>query len=72
MKDMHTQGLAYTYIVLCADGTLYTGWTNRLEERIRCHNAGKGRNIPGPGFRYVWYITRFSTQNRKLCSGSMP
>lgn len=42
MKDMHTQGLAYTYIVLCADGTLYTGWTNRLEERIQCHNAGKG------------------------------
>ncbi|MBR1866877.1 MAG: GIY-YIG nuclease family protein [Lachnospiraceae bacterium] len=33
---------AYTYIVQCRDGTLYTGWTNRLEERLRCHNAGRG------------------------------
>ena len=32
----------YTYIVQCADGTLYTGWTNCLEKRIACHNAGKG------------------------------
>lgn len=37
MKDT-----AYTYIVECADGTLYTGWTNQLEERIKCHNEGKG------------------------------
>ena len=32
----------YTYIVKCADGTLYTGWTNHLEERIQTHNSGKG------------------------------
>ena len=32
----------FTYIVRCADGTLYTGWTNHLEERIRTHNQGKG------------------------------
>lgn len=32
----------YTYIVECKDGTLYTGWTNNLEKRIRDHNAGKG------------------------------
>ena len=30
------------YIVRCADGTLYTGWTNNLDERIAAHNAGKG------------------------------
>ncbi|MCM1158284.1 MAG: GIY-YIG nuclease family protein [Clostridium sp.] len=33
---------AYTYIVECRDKTLYTGWTNRLEERLACHNQGKG------------------------------
>ncbi|MDD6069381.1 MAG: GIY-YIG nuclease family protein [Clostridiales bacterium] len=33
---------AYTYIVECGDGTFYTGWTNQLEERMRCHNQGKG------------------------------
>lgn len=32
----------YTYIVRCADGTLYTGWTNDLKKRIKAHNAGKG------------------------------
>ncbi len=32
----------YIYIVECADKTLYTGWTNHLDERIAAHNAGKG------------------------------
>ena len=32
----------YTYILRCADGTLYTGWTNDLEKRIRAHNSGEG------------------------------
>ncbi|MBQ7371352.1 MAG: GIY-YIG nuclease family protein [Blautia sp.] len=31
----------YTYIVRCADGTLYTGWTNCLEKRLKAHNSGK-------------------------------
>jgi putative endonuclease len=32
----------YTYMVRCSDGTLYTGWTKDLEERLKTHNAGKG------------------------------
>lgn len=32
----------YTYIVECADGSLYCGWTNDLDKRIKDHNAGKG------------------------------
>lgn len=32
----------YTYIVKCRDGSLYTGWTNDLEKRVRAHNSGKG------------------------------
>ncbi|MFA6807708.1 MAG: GIY-YIG nuclease family protein [Eubacteriales bacterium] len=32
----------YVYIVECSDGTLYTGWTVNLEERIKKHNSGKG------------------------------
>jgi putative endonuclease len=34
--------LNYVYIVRCADGTLYTGWTNNLDERIKTHNDGAG------------------------------
>ena len=33
---------AFTYMLVCADGTLYTGWTNDLEKRLAAHNAGKG------------------------------
>ena len=32
----------YTYILSCSDGTLYTGWTNDLEKRLKAHNKGKG------------------------------
>ena len=32
----------YTYLVKCADGTLYCGWTNCLEKRLEAHNSGKG------------------------------
>ena len=32
----------YVYIVECADGTLYTGWTTHLEQRLSRHNAGAG------------------------------
>ena len=31
----------YTYIVRCADGTLYTGWTTDLEKRLHAHNHTK-------------------------------
>ena len=33
---------AYTYILRCADGTLYTGWTTDLDRRLTAHNAGTG------------------------------
>lgn len=32
----------YTYILECNDKTLYTGWTNNLEKRLKAHNDGKG------------------------------
>ena len=31
----------YTYMVKCADGTLYPGWTNCLEKRLKAHNGGR-------------------------------
>ena len=32
----------YVYILECADGTFYTGWTNNLQNRLNKHNSGKG------------------------------
>lgn len=32
----------YCYIVECADGTYYTGWTTDPERRLKTHNAGRG------------------------------
>lgn len=32
----------FIYILKCNDGSLYTGWTNDLERRVKAHNAGKG------------------------------
>ena len=32
----------YVYILQCFDNSLYTGFTNDLEKRVRVHNSGKG------------------------------
>ena len=32
----------YVYILLCNDGSFYTGFTKNLDERTRLHANGKG------------------------------
>ena len=32
----------FFYVLQCADGSYYAGYTNDLEKRIDAHNAGKG------------------------------
>ena len=52
----------YTYMVKCADGTLYTGWTNCVEKRLKAHNEGKA------GAKYTranLYIMRDMRQKKK-------
>ncbi|PCK23727.1 hypothetical protein CEY02_00160 [Bacillus pumilus] len=36
-KDNH-----YFYVLKCADGSLYAGYTNDLQKRLTAHNSGKG------------------------------
>lgn len=38
----------YVYILKCADGTYYTGWTTDPEKRVRVHNSGKGAKYTRP------------------------
>ncbi len=39
-EKFRREGEFYAYIVKCADGTYYTGYTNDLEKRIKRHNHG--------------------------------
>lgn len=32
--------MAFVYMLECADGTLYTGWTTDLAARLAAHNRG--------------------------------
>ena len=32
----------YVYLLRCADGSLYCGWTKDLKSRVDAHNEGKG------------------------------
>ncbi len=34
--------MPFVYILRCADGTYYTGWSTDVERRVRQHNAGSG------------------------------
>ena len=36
------KGTPYCYILQCADGSFYTGWTNDLARRFRQHRTGNG------------------------------
>ncbi|HEY5982695.1 MAG TPA: GIY-YIG nuclease family protein [Anaerolineales bacterium] len=40
--DRLRQSACYCYIVECADGSYYTGWTTDPEKRLRAHNSGRG------------------------------
>ncbi len=57
----------YTYIVECADGTLYCGWTNDLEKRICDHNAGKGAKYTKPRLPVkLVYSEEFDTKEEAM------
>ena len=32
----------FVYILRCSDNSLYTGYTNDVEKRLKVHNSGKG------------------------------
>lgn len=57
----------YTYIVRCSDGTLYTGWTNNLEKRIKDHNDGRGAKYTKPRRPVVLvYYEEFHTKEEAM------
>jgi putative endonuclease len=50
----------FFYVLTCKDGSLYGGYTNNLEKRIKMHNEGKGAKYtrgrgPVELTYYRWY-----------------
>lgn len=39
--------MAIVYLLRCADGSLYCGWTTDLERRLAAHNRGTGSRYTG-------------------------
>lgn len=57
----------YTYMVECSDGSLYTGWTNCIEKRLKDHNSGKGaRFTRGRGPVKLRYLEISSTKSEAM------
>jgi len=57
----------YTYILRCADGTLYTGWTNDLQARLKAHNSGKGAKYTKNRLPVeLVYFEEFSTKEEAM------
>lgn len=62
----------YTYIVRCADGTFYTGWTNCLQKRMKDHNGYKSgakytrAKQPVQLVYYEGYQTREEAMRREI------
>ena len=52
------------YMLTCADGSLYTGWTNDLDKRLKTHAAGKGGKYTRSRLPVrLSYTERFETEH---------
>lgn len=57
----------YTYIVRCADDTLYTGWTNNIQKRLDAHNHGRGAKYTRARFPVALvYLERFDEKQEAM------
>ncbi|SHG75731.1 GIY-YIG nuclease family protein [Ornithinibacillus halophilus] len=51
------------YILKCKDDSLYTGYTNDLENRLKMHENGKGAKYTrGRGPFQVMFVEKFPTK----------
>lgn len=55
------------YLLRCADGTFYCGWTNDLDKRLRAHNAGTASKYTRPRRPVVLvYYESFATRHEAM------
>jgi putative endonuclease len=57
----------YVYILLCADGSFYTGYTKNIDARTRLHVNGKGaRYTKMHRPKRVAYVELFDSQAKAM------
>lgn len=57
----------YAYMLECADGSFYTGWTTDVEKRLSLHNKGKGAKYTrGRGPLKLLATWRFSSKSEAM------
>ena len=58
---------AYTYILKCADGSLYTGYTTDIEHRLAMHNSGKASKYTRSRLPVqLVYVEEFDDKNQAM------
>jgi putative endonuclease len=62
-------GDAWVYMLQCADGSLYTGWTSDLDRRLARHSAGKASRYTASRLpvelAVAWQVTDRSSAMRE-------
>mgnify|MGYP004572054689 FL=1 len=57
----------YAYLVRCSDGSLYAGWTNDIEKRLKSHNAGTGAKYTRARLPVTLaYVETFDTKSEAM------
>lgn len=57
----------FTYMLRCGDGSLYTGWTNDIEKRLKAHRSGKGAKYTrGRGSLTLVHLEAYETKSEAM------
>ncbi|MFA5366092.1 MAG: GIY-YIG nuclease family protein [Candidatus Bathyarchaeia archaeon] len=57
----------YVYIILCMDGSFYTGYTKDVDERARLHANGRGaRYTKMHPPKEVAYVEQFASRSEAM------
>ena len=57
----------YVYILLCCDGSFYTGYTKDLDSRTKLHQNGKGaKYTKSHKPKRVAYVEIFDSRNQAM------
>lgn len=57
----------YLYVLSCKDGSMYAGYTNNLQRRLKLHNEGKAAKYTrGRGPVKLIFQKKFATKSEAL------